>query len=627
MKWANVKLIFQRELRDQLRDRRTLFMVAVLPLLLYPLMGMAFLQVAQFLREHPNKVWVIGAAALPPQPPLLQGERFAADLFPSLDNAELLQLDVSPSLPDNTADIAELAQRVLSSNQYDAVVYFPPQFAEQLEAYQTRRNAGPLQPPRPEVYYSSAKDRSHVAYERVATLLERWRTAIVQQTLLQRDVPAAAATPFQVVNQDVAENVSRRAAMWSKILPFVLIVWALTGAFYPAIDLCAGEKERGTLETLLCSPAERREIVWGKLLTVTLFSVATSLLNLLSLTATGAVIIGRLQAPQNVAAVVEFGAPPLSTLAWLFVALLPLAALFSALSLALATMARSSKEGQYYLMPLLLITMPLAMIPIMPTSEISLGSSLVPITGVMLLLRCLIEGEYVLALKYLVPVAAVTGTCCLLAIRWAEDQFNDESVLFRESERFDLAAWLRHLVRDRGETPSVAAAFMGGVILLLLQFFAKLIAPMPQSWPAFAVVTVVGQLGLIVAPILVMTVVLTSHRRKTLLLRWPSPGACWPRCCWPWHCILPPRRCAISSSSCIRSARRPSPSCRNWRRSWSTSRCGRSCCCWRSPPPSVKSWRFAVSCCQGCGTWATREWHWSSAARSSVSCTACCSSR
>ena len=274
-------------------------MVAVLPLLLYPLMGMAFLQVAQFLREHPNKVWVIGAAALPPQPPLLQGDRFASDLFPSLDNAELLQLDVSPSLPDNTADIAELAQRVLSSNQYDAVVYFPPQFAEQLEAYQTRRNSGPLQPPRPEVYYSSTKDRSHVAYERVATLLERWRTAIVQQTLLQRDVPAAAATPFQVVNQDVAETVSRRAAMWSKILPFVLIVWALTGAFYPAIDLCAGEKERGTLETLLCSPAERREIVWGKLLTVTLFSVATSLLNLLSLTATGAVIIGRLQAPRT----------------------------------------------------------------------------------------------------------------------------------------------------------------------------------------------------------------------------------------------------------------------------------------------------------------------------------------
>ena len=65
MKWSNVRLILQRELRDQLRDRRTLFMVAVLPLLLYPLMGMAFLQVAQFMQEHPTKVWVIGPDALP----------------------------------------------------------------------------------------------------------------------------------------------------------------------------------------------------------------------------------------------------------------------------------------------------------------------------------------------------------------------------------------------------------------------------------------------------------------------------------------------------------------------------------------------------------------------------------
>jgi sodium transport system permease protein len=68
--------------------------------------------------------------------------------------------------------------------------------------------------------------------------------------------------------------------LWSKILPFVLMVWALTGAFYPAIDLCAGEKERGTLETLLSSPALRTEIVWGTLTVMTF--MATSLLNLLS---------------------------------------------------------------------------------------------------------------------------------------------------------------------------------------------------------------------------------------------------------------------------------------------------------------------------------------------------------
>ena len=73
------------------------------------------------------------------------------------------------------------------------------------------------------------------------------------------------------------------------------MVWALTGAFYPAVDLCAGEKERGTLETLLSSPAARSEIVWGKLLTVMTFSMATSLLNLVSMTATGTFIVTQIQ--------------------------------------------------------------------------------------------------------------------------------------------------------------------------------------------------------------------------------------------------------------------------------------------------------------------------------------------
>ena len=79
--------------------------------------------------------------------------------------------------------------------------------------------------------------------------------------------------------------------MWSKILPVMLLLWAMTGAFYPAVDLCAGEKERGTLETLLSSPAERSEIVLGKLLTVMLFSMATAVLNLLSMGVTGWLIL------------------------------------------------------------------------------------------------------------------------------------------------------------------------------------------------------------------------------------------------------------------------------------------------------------------------------------------------
>ncbi len=73
MNWSNVKLILAREIRDQLRDRRTLFMIAVLPLLLYPLLGMSFFQVAQFMREHAIRVLVVGAPESAELPPLDRG--------------------------------------------------------------------------------------------------------------------------------------------------------------------------------------------------------------------------------------------------------------------------------------------------------------------------------------------------------------------------------------------------------------------------------------------------------------------------------------------------------------------------------------------------------------------------
>src|SRR5690606_12499331 len=143
--------------------------------------------------------------------------------------------------------------------------------------------------------------------------------------------------------------------------------------------------------------------------------------------------------------------------------------------------ARSTKEGQYYLMPLVLITMPLMILPMAPGVELTLGNSLIPVTGVVLLLRTLIEGNYWEAARYVVPVMGVTLACCLFAIRWAVDQFNRESVLFRESERLDLRLWIRHLVRDRGPTPSIAEAIACFVLIMVINFFMSLSMQPPGS--------------------------------------------------------------------------------------------------------------------------------------------------
>lgn len=534
MRWDNIKLIFWREVRDQLRDRRTLFTVAVLPLLLYPLLGMSFLQMAQFLREHPTKIRVVGTSALPDDPPLLDGDHFAEAVCPDSER-RLMELMLVPET-DDTIDVGRLTRRArfdIHAGRYDALVWVPAKFGEQLTQVRDqlrKSSSGPpqdsqtseptIEVPQPLIFSNTANDRSRIAARRAETVLVRWRDAMVRANLEANHIPIAATQPFEPVDTDVAEEVSKRAAVWSKVLPFIVLIWALTGAFYPAIDLCAGEKERGTLETLLCSPALRNEIVWGKLLTIMAFSICTSLLNLACITTAGSFFVRKLEQTQGMAEILRVGTPPVLALGWLVLALAPLAALFSALSLAIASFARSSREGQYYLMPLLLVCLPLMMLPMLPTAELDLGTSFVPITGVMLLMRALIEGQYGEALIFFPPVALVTTACCWLAVRWAVDQFNNESVLFRESERWDLRLVARNMFRNRGRTPTLQQALLCGVLLLMARFFASFIfSGVADRWTQFASTTLITQVGMIAIPAVALTLLLTRSMTDTLLLK------------------------------------------------------------------------------------------------------------
>ncbi|MCA9249051.1 MAG: CPBP family intramembrane metalloprotease, partial [Planctomycetales bacterium] len=418
-----------------------------------------------------------------------------------------------------------VAQKQLQLGVVDLVIVFPEGFSAKLAEFRARilnRDTAdastPWTLPSPMIYHNSASEKSQISHSRISRVLERWNEEIGAKNLRDSKMPLLAAKPFSLELSDVAEAGRRDAAIWSKVLPFVLLIWALTGAFYPAIDLCAGEKERGTLETLLSSPAERSEIVWGKLLTVMLFSVATSTLNLASMAATGSFVVAQLSNLNMMPAGGSLGLPPLDAIIWLAMALFPVSALFSALCLALAAMARSTKEGQYYLMPLVMTTMPLMILPMAPGVELTLGNSLIPITGVVLLLRTMLEGSYLLGLKYMVPVMAVTLFCCLFAIRWAVDQFNRESVLFRESERFELALWLRHLVRDRRPTPSVGAAIFGFVVIMIISFFISVSLAQPTNVVQLSQLVFISQVVVIALPALLMTLLLTNRPFDTLLL-------------------------------------------------------------------------------------------------------------
>jgi len=530
MKTSNVKFILKREVRDQFRDRRTLFMIIVLPLLLYPLMGMSFFQISQFLQERPTSVLIVGHGHLPEAPVLVENTRFAENLFGVPNRRRLLEVHYLADDPEeNILDPRTRAQLAVRAGEYDAALYIPSGFGKRLDTF--RDSTANLQPKRvrsgnaiaaaiklpvasPEIIYTTASEKSQITFARLSRVLQNWTLEVGKANLTARGVPAAAAKPFVLESADLASSSGRQGvAVWAKILPILLVLWALTGAFYPAVDLCAGEKERGTLETLLISPAERSEIVVGKLLTVMLFSLITAVLNLASIVFTGWIVLAHLPG---------FGAPPVAAILWLLIALIPVSAFFSALCLSLAAFARSTKEGQYYLMPLLMIAMPLVILPMAPGVELNFGNSLIPVAGIVLLLRSALEGNYAEVFQFLPIVVMVTGGGCFLAIRWAIEQFNSESVLFRESERFEVGLWFNHLLRDRQPTPAVAAAFFCGITILLIKFFMSFAMPMPKDFNEFALLIVVTQLAVILSPAIIMTVMLTSSPRKTLLLQLPK---------------------------------------------------------------------------------------------------------
>ncbi len=554
MQWKNIKLIFRRELRDQLRDRRTLFAVAVMPLLLYPLMGVALLQVGQFMRVQPSRVWLINAENLPRQPKLLIEGDWNPDL--SVPPSHQLQIFQSSAADEEFqrlirhyqdlvhteqgVDLAEqLIRAAMAKYQVNSAVYFAPSdetslfhsaassiSESQLDSESPPPTESPTESPNAPlqdsfqifVFVDSSNEKSRNGALQLSKILASWQAANTQVVLQHYDLPANLLDRVDIRQSDVSDKQVAKAKLWSRILPLIIVVWALTGAFYPAIDLCAGEKERGTFETLLSSPAARSEIAIGKLLTVIAFSGSTSLLNLVSMAFTGVFVASKIGVSEGGVGL-PLGFPSASSFFWLLVATVPIASLFSAVALAAAAFARSSKEGQYYLIPLMMISMPLMMLPMLPSAELDFGMSLIPVSGLIMLLRALLEGELADVLPYVGPVTIVTLVCCWIAVKWVICQFNSESVLFRPSEQFSVQKWVKSLWCERNEMPSIGSAILCGVVILVCKFFLGFAAFTPENFFDFTIQVFVILLAAVAMPAVLMAMFLSRRPWESLRLR------------------------------------------------------------------------------------------------------------
>ena len=515
-RWANVATIFRREVRDQIRDRRTLFMVFVLPLLLYPMLGIGVLQLSTAFEAKPRTVVVVGAENLPAIPALLNPTRegFNPALFSRPKDAERLHVRVEPA---NTPWLRPDAIRTgIQGGLADAVVTIPPDIQDKINA------VGSVPMP---IQYDSTDEASQITYLRVREVIERWRDAIVQSRLVRDGKSPEYTEPVAINGEDVAPEGEAGGSIWGRLFPFLLVIMALTGAFYPAIDLCAGEKERGTMETLLLSPASRTEIVLGKFLTVMLASITTALLNLVSMGLTGVQIasqVANMGPGRSGARMAAVLAPPqASSYFWMMLLLIPLAAFFSALCVALAVLARSMKEGQYYMTPLYLVSLPLILVTMAPEVSLDRFFSLVPITGAALLLKSLILGDFTTARIYFIPVLLMTLLYAGLALRWAVDLFQREDVIFRESEVFDPRLWFRQLIRDKEPTPGAGSALFCFALMISLAWF---VAQATAGKTSVLGGMVIGHLLFVFGPPALFAVLLTSDPIRTLRLRRPRWG-------------------------------------------------------------------------------------------------------
>jgi sodium transport system permease protein len=470
MRWPIVRLIWYRELRDLLRDRRWLFMLLGLPVLLYPAFGLVGLVFAISMLDQKTPVGVYGAEHLPApaadapigpvaemgwltalpapglspadvaaaaaavevrrrhtaDPPLLAGDRFVADFGDDFRDVLAMPVVGLPS-PDRAP---------LDAKEVQAILVIPTDFARRLANGER---------PVVEVLARDGNEISRLAARRVTGVLGQYRKALRHARFARRGLPADFDQVFAIHDPVEGKPLIQRTSdelrdVLVKFLPFMLVMWSMAGALYPAIDLCAGEKERGTMETLLISPAGRGEIVAGKYLAVWALASVTALWNLLWMG--GGALLGT----------ALLGLPLVrpAGLVWCGVLVLPLAALFSGLCLALGVYARSTKEGQYYLLPIFLATMPLVTFSLAPGVELTLGTSLIPVTGACLLLQRLMQPTGAASAGlYFVPVLGSLGCCVALAVWWAVAQFHRESVLFREADRPDFGTWLRTAFRPR----------------------------------------------------------------------------------------------------------------------------------------------------------------------------------
>ena len=391
------QVVFRKEFREVFREARTRFALIISPLLITPLIlalvgTMARKQVTDAQKETITVAFV------------------NLDKAPSVRNI----LRGAPNVEIVETGRAD-AEAQIKSRKVKAAAILPDDAEQQIKDQH---------PVTVTILLDKGSQSSQEGASRLNSLFEERGKRLVASRLMENGLSQQLATPFDTEQEGVGGGSSASTLLLATFLPYVLAVSTLMGGVYLANDSVAGEKERGTLETLLVSPASRRDLVLGKFMAVASVSLVSCLLSL-----AGFVWPFYVKLPFFSWMTKEgLSLHPISVLAMLLVQI-PLAVLGAGILLTISTFARNQKEAQTYLAPILLIVTVLAMTTMFLKAETPLFWTLVPVANAAMVVKQALEG--VTNLPFLIGASAASLLYATAAVMFAAHAFQKESILLK----------------------------------------------------------------------------------------------------------------------------------------------------------------------------------------------------
>ena len=392
-------IILIKELTDMIRDRRTMFMMVVMPLVVIPLLATTAIKLTQSQIEKAKdkelRVAVIGETAAP-------------ELFKRLSKEENFFLV--------TMTNGDSARAMTAEQTLDGVVIIPQDFSEFVE--------GDKQATIRLIFKSS--ESLNAARRRIEAIIDQYDREIVNERIGRLQLDETLFDAIAIEREDVASTEEKFAENAGGFLPYIFIIFGFMGSIYPALDLGAGEKERGTLETILSSPASRFDIVMGKFLVVVLFSIATAFLAMLGVLIMVYQFLPTIET--NITQTVMDMLGP-RRIFIIMSMVLPVSAFFAAVALAISIFARSFKEAQSMMAPLNIIIILPAMIGMLPGFKLSAVTAAIPILNLSLATKAILGGsaDPILIAEVYLSLFFLAGVSIYGCAKW----FNREETLFR----------------------------------------------------------------------------------------------------------------------------------------------------------------------------------------------------